>query len=70
MRRLKTDGNTDRDRLCFVQFLHPGVEHPPDCDDVKDWNRGPHRRKFMRLTGRCVQGSAPLEGANNLRSRP
>jgi len=28
------------DRLCFVQFIHPGGEHQPDTSLLKNWNRG------------------------------
>jgi hypothetical protein len=53
-----------RGRLCFVQFIHPGKEHPPDDGTLKGWNRGPHRRKFMEVPGRCVRSgpvvTAPL----------
>jgi hypothetical protein len=41
-----------RDKLCFVQFLHPGKEHPPDREGFKDWNRNKHKRKFLRCKGR------------------
>lgn len=38
--------------LAFVQFIHPGREHGPDAGgDVKSWNRGPHRRKFLLANG-------------------
>ncbi len=40
------------DRSCFVQFIHPGGEHRPDRDDLKGWNSGPHRRKFLKSPGR------------------
>lgn len=42
------------DRVCFVQFLHPGGEHGSDHGTVKAWNVGPHQRKFMRSPGRYV----------------
>lgn len=41
-----------REKLCFVQFLHPGKEHFPDGDGFKRWNRSAHKRKFLRCTGR------------------
>lgn len=44
------------DEICFVQFLHPGGEHQPDRDSVKEWNTGDHRRKFMVTRGRCIDG--------------
>ncbi len=40
----------------FVQFPHPGSEHVPDHDRVKEWNltsRG-HARKFLELNGRYL----------------
>ena len=42
------------DRLCFVQFIHPGGEHSPDDGRVKHWNRGPHKRKFLLSPGEYV----------------
>jgi hypothetical protein len=35
-----------------VQFLHPGREHAP-TGKLMEWNRGPHRRKFVRNHGVC-----------------
>lgn len=40
------------DRLCFVQFIHPGLEHEPDSAAGRSWNTGPHKRKFLKQTGR------------------
>ena len=54
------------DRLCFVQFIHPGGEHEPDSPAGRSWNTGAHRRKFLRHPGRCLSAidapsaSAPL----------
>jgi hypothetical protein len=42
------------ERLCFVQFIHPGGEHRPDSDGSKAWNLGAHKRKFLRQRGRYV----------------
>src|SRR5438132_3921456 len=40
------------DKLCFVQFLHPGGEHEQEHDDCKHWNIDPkHRRKFLTVPG-------------------
>lgn len=43
------------DRLCFVQFPHPGGEHGPDADGgaLKRWERdtNDHARKFMVAPG-------------------
>ena len=38
----------------IVQFIHPGGEHRPDNHDHKDWNAGPHRRKFLISPGRYI----------------
>lgn len=43
------------DQLCFVQFPHPGPEHQPDAENFKDWNRGTHKRKFLKGHGRYVK---------------
>jgi len=43
------------ERLCFVQFIHPGGEHEPDDGDLKLWNCGAHRRKFMKARGRYLE---------------
>lgn len=51
-----------QDNLCFVQFLHPGVEHQPDSGGKKAWNKGPHRRKFLLSPGHAVTGNATTEG--------
>lgn len=50
------------DRLCFVQFLHPGGEHWPDNDIAKHWNSGPHRRKFLRSPGLYLSDDTVREG--------
>jgi hypothetical protein len=41
------------DRLCFVQFLHPGSEHWPDAVNIKEWTKSAdgHGRKFLRVPG-------------------
>lgn len=51
------------DKLCFVQFLHPGGEHWPDKGDRKSWNRAefPHRRTFVKNRGRYVAGDVVEE---------
>ncbi len=41
-------------KLCFVQFLHPGGEHKPDDGLIKKWNTKSHQRKFLRQAGRYV----------------
>jgi hypothetical protein len=47
-----------RNRRLFVQFIHPGGEHVPDYDGFKDWNTGPHRRKFLTAPGRYLVAGA------------
>ena len=42
------------DRLCFVQFIHPGGEHEPDLPAGRSWNTGTHQRKFLRQRGRFL----------------
>ena len=42
------------ERLCFVQFIHPGLEHEPDSAAGRSWNVEMHRRKFLRQPGRCL----------------
>src|SRR5918996_591574 len=39
------------DALAFVQFIHPGGEHAPDRGNLRTWNLGMHRRKFMLAKG-------------------
>ncbi len=51
-----------RDRRCFVQFIHPGKEHGPDDGELKRWNRGDHRRKFMTSTGAYLDNGRTVEG--------
>jgi len=38
----------------FVQFPHPGEEHNPGKAKRHPWNRGNHRRKFLRCNGRYL----------------
>ena len=44
------------DKLCFVQFLHPGREHHLDAPGTKAWTRVEegHGRKFLRSPGRFL----------------
>lgn len=53
------------EQLCFVQFPHPGVEHAPKTSPMA-WNRAAHGRKFIRATGRYVQGGAVRQGGFTL----
>ena len=41
----------EEDRLCFVQFIHPGSEHEPDSAWGRSWNTEAHRRKFLKQPG-------------------
>jgi hypothetical protein len=45
----------------FVQFPHPGGEHPPD--DMP-WNTADHRRKFLVAPGRYLDGDDQLHEAD------
>jgi len=45
----------------FVQLPHPGSEHRP-TGPVMEWNRGPHARKFLKASGRYVDGGAVRTG--------
>lgn len=47
-------GFAQADRLCFVQFIHPGLEHVPDSATARSWNTDMHRRKFLQQPGRCL----------------
>jgi len=42
------------EKLLFVQFLHPGEEHGKDLPGWKCWNRGKHKRKFLKRSGKYV----------------
>lgn len=50
------------DKLCVVQFIHPGGEHAPDDGRVKTWNTDAHRRKFLTSPGRYVAGDEVHHG--------
>jgi len=50
-----------RDKQCFVQFLHPGGEHPIE-GDVQGWNQKAHKRKFMLAPGCCTRGHEKYKG--------
>jgi hypothetical protein len=48
-----------------VQFPHPGGEHrpgPPQVGAVMPWNRGEHKRKFLRASARYLLDGHPQEG--------
>lgn len=54
------------DRLCFVQFIHPGLEHEPDSAIGRSWNVEMHRRKFLRQSGRSLSDLAAQPVASKL----
>jgi len=35
----------------FVQFMHPGQEAIPDQETSISWNKGDHRRRFLKCSG-------------------
>lgn len=43
----------------IVQFTHPGSEHKPDKKNgnIKSWNTGAHKRKFMMCNGEYVENN-------------
>src|SRR4051794_27236644 len=50
-----------REKLCFVQFIHPGGEHGWDEPGLKHWNQAAaHRRKFLTSRGRRVDANGQL----------
>lgn len=50
-------------KLCFVQFIHPGGEHQPDNDGtIKSWNMSGHKRKFLKNGGRYLHKGKLEEG--------
>ena len=49
-------------KLCFVQFIHPGGEHKPDHGLIKSWNRSDHKRKFLKQTGSYVADARVEKG--------
>ncbi len=65
MLALPLSARAQEDRLCFVQFIHPGAEHEPDSPAGRQWNTGPHKRKFLRQAGRCLAAlEAPAKTAD------
>lgn len=45
-----------KEKLCFVQFTHPGKERKPLKGDLfVKWNEGQHRRKFLLANGDFVR---------------
>ena len=45
----------------IVQFPHPGREHRPR-GDVMGWNRGEHRRKFLKANGHYLDDGVLRHG--------
>ena len=50
------------EKLCMVQFLHPGGEHRPDDGAIKRWNTKDHKRKFLVRPGKFVADRKLIEG--------
>lgn len=50
------------DSLMFVQFPHPGSEHSP-TGSAMPWNRGEHRRKFLKASGRYIADGSVCAGS-------
>ena len=50
------------EKLCFIQFTHPGGEHGADSRsaDIKSWNYKNHKRKFLRAKGSVMENSQLL----------
>jgi len=44
------------DKLCFLQFIHPGGEHKPDSGVIRTWNSDPHLRKYVVSPGKYMTG--------------
>jgi hypothetical protein len=49
-------------KLCFVQFIHPGGEHTPDKGNIKFWNRAGHQRKFIKNPGQYINSDKIEDG--------
>lgn len=50
------------EKVCFVQFLHPGGEHRPPSGRNMPWNVGDHRRKFIVSAGEARDRSTRYDG--------
>src|SRR6266545_4561864 len=48
----------------LVQFMHPGGEHQPDLPDQRSWNRGDHRRTFLRSRGSYIEADGKPASAD------
>lgn len=53
-----------------VQFTHPGGEHAVSREEraagIKEWNYGPHRRKFLKSMGQYVMEDGTLSPKQDL----
>lgn len=49
---------------CIVQFTHPGAEHRVSSKEkkagMKEWNYGPHRRKFLKANGNYLDENGKM----------
>jgi hypothetical protein len=50
------------EKLCIVQFLHPGGEHRPDDGAIKWWNTKEHKRKFLVRPGKYATDGKLVDG--------
>lgn len=57
-------------QVLIVQFTHPGGEHAVSrkelTNGIKEWNYGPHRRKFMKAVGQYVMKDGALSPKQDL----
>jgi hypothetical protein len=57
-------------KVLIVQFTHPGgeytVSHKELSNGVKEWNYGPHRRKFLKAVGQYVMDNGSLSPKQDL----
>ena len=51
-----------KEKLCFIQFTHPGGEHGADSRSAnsKSWNYRGHKRKFLRAKGSVMENGQLL----------
>jgi len=50
-----------QDKLCFVQFMHPGGEHQTSGDTIP-WNTVDHKRKCLVQRGRSFRDGKISKG--------
>lgn len=57
-------------KVLLVQFTHPGGEHVHTRQElksgIKQWNYGPHRRKFLKVEGQYVMSNGTLSTKQEL----